>query len=91
VKQRFALLLVEWEDAYSGNHDWFKLDTMPDAVDPLVAHTTGFLLREDDERLTLAQSFTHDSAANLWTIPKGMILNRTHIRWVTVERGDDVD
>lgn len=89
MKQRFPLLLVEWEDAYAGNHDWFKLNTMPEAVQPLVVMTAGFLVREDEDRITLATSFSHDSAADLWTIPKPMIRKRTQLRVVEVERADD--
>lgn len=91
MKQTFDLVLVEWEDAYSGNHDWFKGNTMPEAVEPLIVATTGFLIQENDERITLAQSFSHDSLANLWTIPQGMIRKRTKLRSVTLERGDDIN
>lgn len=89
MKQTLPLLLVEWEDAYSGNHDWFKMDTMPEQVQPLIVLTTGFLVNEDAERITLAQSFSHDSAANLWTIPIPMIRQRTQLRVTTLERGDN--
>jgi hypothetical protein len=91
MKQRFALVLIEWEDAYTGNHDWFKLNTLPDAVQPVMVVTAGFVVLEDEERVTLAQTFSHNSGANLWTIPVGMIRKRTHLRMVTVERGDEED
>lgn len=63
MKQKFPLVLVEWEDSYSGNHDWFKADTMPAAVEPVNVMTTGFLVQSNRQRVTLAQSFSHDSLA----------------------------
>ena len=70
---KYELVSIEWEDAYSGNHDWFKADSLPEAVEPLICYSTGFLIQDNEERVTIAQSFSHDSLANLWTIPKNMI------------------
>jgi len=89
MKRTLPLVLVEWEDAFNGNHDWFRLDTLPDAVEPLIVQTTGFLVQSNRERITLAQSFSDTSACNLWTIPRAMVRSLTKIRAVSVERGDD--
>lgn len=91
MKQTYPLVLIEWEDAYTGDHDWFKLDTLPDAVLPLNVMTAGFLVQANNERVTLAQSFSHDSAACLWTIPRKMIRSMTKLRNVTVERSEEED
>lgn len=89
MKQKFPLVLIEWEDAYSGNHDWFKIETMPEAVQPVFVMSVGFLMRINPDRLTIAQSFSHDSAASLWTIPRKMVRKITKLRNVEIERGDE--
>lgn len=88
-KQRLPLVLVEWEDAYSGNHDWFKSDTLPEAVDPLMVMTAGFLVQSNHQRITVAQSFSHDSMAALWTIPRPMVRSITKLETVEVQRSEE--
>ena len=71
------LVLIEWEDAYNGNHDWIEVASIPAKVKPLVLTTVGFELRRDKKRVTLAM--THGSSrdeptcCDLFTIPVGMI------------------
>jgi hypothetical protein len=54
---RPALRLIEWEDAYNGNHDWIDVATIPETVEPLIITTVGFELCRDRERVTLAMSY----------------------------------
>lgn len=84
--RRPPLKLIEWEDAYNGNHDWFALDTMPEAVDPYVVVTVGWEVQRNAERVTLAMSYVpeqHENgprACDLFTIPVGMIRREKTLR-----------
>ena len=75
----FPLVLVEWEDAYNGNHDWFGIGALPDVFAPVICRTVGWLVREHAARLTLAMTVTdHGRGAegtlcDLFTIPRGCI------------------
>lgn len=86
---RPPLKLIEWEDAYNGNHDWFRLDTLPDAVAPVIVSTVGFEVQRNADRVTLAMSYRgkhadHDdddaNACDLFTIPVGMIRKEKVLR-----------
>jgi hypothetical protein len=91
MKAKYPLVVIKWEDAYSGNHDWFKSDTLPEAVEPLICYTTGFIVQSNSERITVAQSFSHDSLATLWTIPRRMIIEIIKGDDFELERGDEID
>lgn len=91
MKQRLQLVAIEWEDSYSGNQEWFKAETMPNSVEPLICLTVGFIVVEEPDRLTVAQSFSHDSYANLWTVPIKMIRKITKLQWFTLERPEGYD
>lgn len=78
------LKLIEWEDAYNGNHDWIDIETIPETVAPLVITTVGFELRRDRERVTLAMSYgssrEEPACCDLFTIPIGMIRKERTLR-----------
>lgn len=77
------LYAIEWEDAYNGNHDWFETATLPEAVEPYIVHTVGWVLQRNKERVTVAMSYipprgdAEARACDLFTIPAGMIRNLT--------------
>lgn len=81
---RPALKLIEWEDAYNGNHGWIDVATIPEAVEPLTITTVGFELRRDRERVTLAMSYgssrDEPSCCDLFTIPLAMIRKERLLR-----------
>lgn len=81
---RPPLLLIEWEDAFNGNHEWTWRDEVPKAVAPLIVHTVGFLVQRDNERVTLAMSWEHSrdhpKICDLFTIPAGMVRRETTLR-----------
>ena len=78
------LKLIEWEDAYNGNHDWIEVGTIPKNVEPLIIRTVGFELRRDKHRVTLAMSYgssrEEPTCADLFTIPIGMIRKERTLR-----------
>jgi hypothetical protein len=81
---RPPLMLIEWEDAYNGDHDWID----PGQVDlngpPMLVTTVGFELQRNAERITLAMSllsFKQDAkVCDLMTIPIGMIRKERRLR-----------
>ncbi len=81
---RPPLKLIEWEDAYNGNHDWFKVDSLPEAVEPLIVTTVGFELQRNAERVTLAMSYGSSredpTCCDLFTIPVAMIRKERTLR-----------
>ena len=81
---RPPLKLIEWEDAYGGNHSWIDVATIPERVRPLIISTVGFELRRDSERVTLAMSFggsrDEETCVDLFTIPIGMIRKERTLR-----------
>lgn len=81
---RPPLKLIEWEDAYNGNHDWIDVESIPDKVEPMVIRTVGFELRRDRERVTLAMSYNDSrdphTCSDLFTIPIAMIRKERTIR-----------
>jgi hypothetical protein len=81
---RPPLKLIEWEDAYNGNHDWIKASSIPDEDEPLLVTTVGFEIRRNAERVTLAMSYgaTRDepTCCDLFTIPVGMIRKERTLR-----------
>lgn len=81
---RPPLKLIEWEDAYNGNHDWIEVETIPEKVRPLIITTVGFELRRDEERVTLAMSYgdsrDESTCCDLFTIPIAMIRHEKVLR-----------
>lgn len=73
MKKR-PLLLVEWEDAFNGNHVWFDVDSAPTDPEPVIVTTVGFELSRTKKRLTLVMSVADNhTACDAFTIPVGMI------------------
>jgi hypothetical protein len=81
---RPPLKLIEWEDAYNGNHDWISVASIPELVEPLIISTVGFELRRDEHRVTLAMSYgdgrEEATCSDLFTIPVGMIRREKVLR-----------
>lgn len=82
---RPPLKLIEWEDAFNGNHNWFDVATLPeDDVNPIIITTVGFELLRTKYRVTLAMSYEESRdgprACDLFTIPRGMIRRERTLR-----------
>lgn len=71
---KYPLKLIEWEDAYSGDHRWTPAEDLVDEPVALIIQSIGFEVRRTAERLTLAMSLTSDGkVCDLFTIPLVMI------------------
>lgn len=77
--KRPPLKLIEWEDAYNGNHGWCDPEGLPAEPPSHIVHTLGFEIRRTPDRVVLAMSWHSDdeggpaSVCDLFTIPVGMI------------------
>ena len=82
--KRPPLKLIEWEDAFNGDHEWTDVGDVPKHIKPLVIRTVGFELRRDSERVTLAMSYGQSRddhrCCDLFTIPLGMIRKERVLR-----------
>ncbi len=84
--KRPPLKLITWEDAYNGNHSWFGVDTLPDAVEPILVTTVGFELQRTKDRVVLAMSYQTSrpekgpQVCDLFVIPTGMIRSERTLR-----------
>lgn len=77
----YPLKLIEWHDAFAGNHAWFNADTMPEEIAPLVVQTIGFEVQRTSASVTLAMAQTdRGDLCNLFTIPLAMVVREQTFR-----------
>lgn len=55
--KRPPLKLIQWADAFNGDHAWTEEEDIPEEIDPLIISTTGFEIRRSEELVTLAMSW----------------------------------
>lgn len=81
---KYPLKLIEWHDAFNGNHGWFKADTMPDAIELMLVSTVGFEVQRIDTHVTLSMSAYERGddmmLCDLFTIPLGMVVREQTFR-----------
>lgn len=70
-RTKYPLVWVEWEDA-QGDTGW---EEVPDEVEPCIAITAGFLIKETENYLIVASSIDtdNDHNNNRIQIPRGMV------------------
>jgi hypothetical protein len=76
--KRPPLKLIEWEDAYNGNHGWRKVSSFGDmAGEACIMRTVGFELARNEQRVVLSMSIgdieDDPTCCDLFTIPVAMI------------------
>lgn len=65
---------IKWHDAVRGEESW----TMWEEFEPcrvLTVNSMGYIVDQNDDSITLAQSISHDQLLFTLTIPKGMIIS----------------
>lgn len=78
---KYPLKLIEWHDAYNGNHSWFKAESLPKEWEPCVVQTIGFEVQRTDTYVRLAMTVTDDdSLCDLFTIPLAVIVREQTFR-----------
>lgn len=70
----YKLKLIEWADAYNGDHDWTRLTEVPEDLQPIPVQTVGFEIRRNESTVTLAMSLHDDKCCDLFTIPLSQVL-----------------
>lgn len=80
----YPLVEVIWNDAASNSDAWVHVSEI---ATPEKVNTTGFLVKETDEYITIAGSVSTDpdfieNVGNTMTIPIGMIVSRREVRLV---------
>lgn len=84
----YPLVEVIWDDAASNTSSWVHID---DIATPERVNTTGFLVKEEEGYITVANSVSaveegNDTVGNTMTIPKGMIISRREVRIINARR-----
>ena len=74
------LYLIEWRDSKS-TQGWRYYEDINLA--PLICHTVGFLVAQDDRDITVAASFCEasESYAEIVTIPKECIVKKKLVKY----------
>jgi len=83
---KYSLKLIDWHDAYTGNHAWARLNELPETIPIHLVSTLGFEIARDEKHVTLCMSIGPEEAEdersvmNLMTIPIGMIVREQTFR-----------
>lgn len=75
------LVVVVWKDIIS-RADWAgEIDEILGDIEPILCLTVGWIIRDDDETLTLADSATRDKTyGGLTSIPKSVVVEVDELR-----------
>lgn len=77
----YPLRLIEWHDAYNGDHVWFDAADLPPEDKTFTVLTMGFEVKRTERHVTLAMSVTSGGKlCDLFTIPLGMIVKEHSFR-----------
>lgn len=72
---------VEWVDASRSAFGWTDDDEIEAHLSgEQIVHTLGFLLRNDDEQVSVAQSHTSGAVLFITNIPRGMLKRIRRVR-----------
>lgn len=78
---KYPLKLIEWHDAFNGDHDWFKADQLSSEVGLVLVQTIGFEVQRTSTTITLAMSFTDRGyLCDLFTIPLAVMVREQTFR-----------
>lgn len=71
--QHYSLVEVVWDDASAQRHGWVEKSNDED-VEPSLALSVGFLIRETSDHIVIAQDTDSDGSHNGRSqIPRGMV------------------
>lgn len=75
----FKPVYIEWVDSQTSNTGWVFDEAIEDP-EPLLVRSVGFVIRENDAALALAQNDGHDQYSHVLVIPKSAIRKRSFLR-----------
>lgn len=77
---KYPLKLIEWVDAYNGNHGWCNPDVLEDKMQ-MVVQTLGFEVQRTDDHIVLAMSCANNGQlCDLFTIPLAVVIREQTFR-----------
>lgn len=77
---KYPLKLIEWEDAFNGDHNWVKPENL-DLNKTMIVQTVGFEIERTDRHVILAGSVSDQSdMCDLFTIPLTLVLREQTFR-----------
>lgn len=77
---KYPLKLIEWRDAYNGNHDWCTPQVLEDKM-AIIAQTMGFEVQRTEDQVVLAMSVSSGGhLCDLFTIPLSIIVREQTFR-----------
>lgn len=78
---KYPLKLIEWQDAFNGNHHWFSVDKLDENVTLIIIQTIGFEVQRTDICVTLAMSCaSNEDLCDLFTIPLAVVVREQTFR-----------
>lgn len=82
AKDRPPLVIITWDDAWGKVEETVTVDTVDQLHKPLPIKTTGYLLKEDDEGVSIANEFYAEESTyrGYSFIPRLMIKSVTHFK-----------
>lgn len=75
-KYKYKLIEIEWDDAQTDD-GW---EEAPDDLEPALAITVGFLIRETKDHLLIASTYDEKHTNARLQIPKKMIVSRKELK-----------
>ena len=76
--KKHPVVLIDWIDAKQGG-DWAVQDDV-DKMKPEPSKSVGFLVRDDDEAVVVAQTQNTDHLGDCLIIPRGMVRRVTVLK-----------
>lgn len=69
---------IKWLDSHSWSSGWMKLSEALDKIkDIKPIHSSGYVFKEDDDYVYIAQNQNGDNISHLFAIPKKSIIEMT--------------
>lgn len=78
---KYPLKLIEWNDAFNGDHIWLDAEQLPEEPEPVIVQTIGFEVRRTDTYVTLAMSqASNGHLCDLFHIPLAIVVREQTFR-----------
>lgn len=74
---KLPLVLVEWDDAWVRADEPITMADVGSTHQPMVIHTLGWLLRDDDKGISLANEYYDETYRGRTFIPRAMVRKMT--------------
>ena len=86
IDHKLSLALVVWNDASTTPDEPITLEDVGSVHYPVVVHTLGWILRDDEVGITLVNEFYEGTYRGRTFIPRGMIVSVTPFRLTRMKK-----